>query len=330
MADRRRARHRRTDPGADPSEVVLRRLARARVPVEPGWVPSAPGDGWEQTAGWEPHATAERPDPDADPDLDLDAAEADVPDPRTPAAAAASRSPRPPAAWRAGVADRLPVTVRGAALAATGRALVGLGLLLAVGVALAAVLLWWSRPSGTAVPAVRREPPSGRVEVSGIRSAPVTSASSSPAGVVVHVTGAVRRPGLVELPGGSRVDDAVRAAGGATARADLSSVNLARPLVDGEQLVVLRRGQAAEPGAAAPAGPAGPGPAGGATPGTPLDLNTATVQQLDGLPGVGPVLAQRIVDWRTQHGRFTSVDELTEVSGIGERTLADLRPGVRV
>lgn len=141
----------------------------------------------------------------------------------------------------------------------------------------------------------------------------------------------------MELSGGSRVAEAVAAAGGPTAKADLASVNLARPLVDGEQLVVLRRGRAGGQvtgpaardgpgGTAATAGTAG----GGASAGAPLDLNIASITELDGLPGVGPVLAQRIVDWRTEHGRFTSVDELTEVSGIGEKTLADLRPEVRV
>ena len=156
-------------------------------------------------------------------------------------------------------------------------------------------------------------------------SAPPRASPSS--GVVVDVTVPSTDPGLVELPVGARVDDALNAAGGATRKADLSSVNLARrPLVDGEQIVVLRRGQAAGP---VGGGSTAPGALGSA-PGRPVDLNTATLQSLDGLPGVGPVLAQRIIDWRTQHGRFTSVDELTEVSGIGERTLADLRPLVRV
>jgi competence protein ComEA len=115
----------------------------------------------------------------------------------------------------------------------------------------------------------------------------------------------------------------VAAAGGATRKGDLGSVNLARPLVDGEQIVVLPRGKAAAPP------PPGSSTSGTAPPGQPIDLNTATLDQLDGLPGLGPVLAQRIIDWRTAHGRFSSVDELTEVSGIGERTLADLRPLVR-
>ena len=150
----------------------------------------------------------------------------------------------------------------------------------------------------------------------------------APAEVVVHVVGAVHRPGLVRLPAGSRVSDAVAAAGGTTAAARAASVNLARVLVDGEQVVVQSRNGppvVAAPGAAAGAPPgAAPAPAG------PVDLNTATLEALDGLPGIGPVLAQRILDWRTAHGRFSSVDELGEVSGIGEATLADLRPAVTV
>ena len=137
--------------------------------------------------------------------------------------------------------------------------------------------------------------------------------------VVVAVGGRVREPGLVRLPAGSRVDDAVRAAGGAVRPADLSLVNLARRLVDGEQVLV---------GVQAPA-PAATAPGAAATAG-PLDLNTATVSQLDELPGIGPVLAQRIVDWRTENGRFASVDQLREVSGIGEATYAKLKDEVRV
>jgi competence protein ComEA len=156
--------------------------------------------------------------------------------------------------------------------------------------------------------------------------APVASAAS---GVVVHVVGAVHHPGLVRLPAGSRVVDAVRAAGGVTASARPASVNLARLLVDGEQLVVQRRGSTplvAAPGPAGPVGSVGSTPA----PSAPVDLNSATLASLDALPGIGPVLAQRILDWRTAHGRFSSVDELGEVSGIGEATLADLRPVVTV
>jgi competence protein ComEA len=128
---------------------------------------------------------------------------------------------------------------------------------------------------------------------------------------------------------GSRVEDAVDAAGGVTRRARQASVNLARVLVDGEQLVVLGRGgpAVALPGASPGTSVAGPGVGAAAA---PLDLNTATLEQLDALPGIGPVLAQRILDWRTANGRFSAVDELGEVSGIGEATLAELRPAVTV
>lgn len=218
---------------------------------------------------------------------------------------------------RAALRNRVPLGLRGADIVPSRRAVAGLAGLLAAALALVLALTWLQRPHESPVPAVSRSVPVGAVV-----SAPAT-ARPSPA-VVVHVTGAVRRPGLVELAGGSRVDDAVAAAGGATRRADLASVNLARLLVDGEQIVVLRKGAPAVAGAAAPS------TGSSAAPGQPVDLNTATIEQLDGLPGVGPVLAQRIIDWRTAHGRFSSVDALTDVSGIGERTLADLRPLVRV
>lgn len=152
--------------------------------------------------------------------------------------------------------------------------------------------------------------------------------TSAPAGVRVHVVGQVRRPGVVRLPAGSRVLDAVAAAGGATAAADLSAVNLARVVADGEQVRVPRPGET--PPAPAPgAGGGGAGPSGGAA-STPVDLNAADEAALDALPGVGPVLAGRILAWRQEHGRFTTVEELGEVSGIGDRLLAQLSPLVRV
>lgn len=139
--------------------------------------------------------------------------------------------------------------------------------------------------------------------------------------VIVHVAGLVARPGLVRLPGGSRVADAVEAAGGVTKPQAAESVNLARLVVDGEQIYV-----------GGPGGGGGPAAQGSASssPTSPLDLNTATAEQFDALPGVGPVIAGRIVEWRTVHGRFRSVEELGEVSGIGEAILANLRPLVRV
>jgi competence protein ComEA len=145
--------------------------------------------------------------------------------------------------------------------------------------------------------------------------------------VRVHVVGQVRHPGVVTLPSGARVEDALRAAGGATAKADLVRVNLARPVVDGEQIVVPKPGEPVTGAAAVGGAPAWTGS--GVSTG-PVDLNTAGLAELDALPGVGPVLAQRILDWRTQNGRFSTVDELGEVSGIGEKVLANLRPLVRV
>jgi competence protein ComEA len=135
--------------------------------------------------------------------------------------------------------------------------------------------------------------------------------------LVVDVAGAVRQPGLYRLPQGSRIADAVAKAGGTTDKAAPGAVNLAAPLADGEQVVVPTR----TPGGAAVA------PVGGAPTATagPVSLSTATVEQLDGLPGIGPVTAQKIVDYRTEHGAFHSVDELDAISGIGPAKLDQLR-----
>lgn len=165
----------------------------------------------------------------------------------------------------------------------------------------------------------------------GSGSASPTSTPSGSGVVVVHVVGQVKQPGVQELPVGARVSQAVEAAGGATKGADLSRVNLARVLVDGEQVRVPAPGDPVDTseltGPGAPAGGGGAGGAGGAAGGGGLvPLNSADLAALDTLPGVGPVLAQRILDWRTQHGRFTSVDELGEVSGIGEKLLTQLTP----
>jgi competence protein ComEA len=130
--------------------------------------------------------------------------------------------------------------------------------------------------------------------------------------LVVDVAGAVRRPGLYRLAAGTRVDDAVAAAGGPTARADLGAVNRAAPLADGEQVVVPVRGAAA----------AGSDAAGG---GTPVDLNSATAEQLDALPGIGPATAAKIVAYRQEHGAFHSLAELDAISGIGPAKLEQLK-----
>jgi competence protein ComEA len=141
-----------------------------------------------------------------------------------------------------------------------------------------------------------------------------TAVPAVPELLVVDVVGAVRRPGLLRLAKGSRIADAVARAGGATRRADLAQVNLAAPIADGEQVVVPARGGAGTSGTAAAAPPAGP-----------VHLSTATAEQLDTLPGIGPVTAQKIVDYRTQHGTFSSVDELDAIPGIGPAKVDQLR-----
>jgi competence protein ComEA len=144
--------------------------------------------------------------------------------------------------------------------------------------------------------------------------------------VVVHVAGAVRSPGVYRLRSGARVDDALRRAGGATRRADLSAVNLAAKAEDGRQILVPERASpAAARGAESAGSSASPPP-----PGQPLNLNTATLEQLDTLDGIGPGLATAILEYREEHGGFGSVDELGEVPGIGEKRLESLREQVRV
>ncbi|HEV2820118.1 MAG TPA: ComEA family DNA-binding protein [Solirubrobacteraceae bacterium] len=145
---------------------------------------------------------------------------------------------------------------------------------------------------------------------------------------VVHVAGAVREPGVYRLREGDRVADAVDRAGGATGRADLTLVNLAAEVEDGRQVVVPQRGPAGgTPPAGGTAGSSSAG-VGGVTP--PVNLNTATLEQLDTLEGVGPGIAQRILDYRDAQGSFGSVDELGQVPGIGEKRLASLRDKVTV
>jgi competence protein ComEA len=147
---------------------------------------------------------------------------------------------------------------------------------------------------------------------------PAATVSTTAAPVVVHVVGAVRRPGLYRLSQGARVADAVARAGGATRKADVSLVNLAALVSDGEQIAVPPRG-------AAVAGVAGAGAGATGVAAGPVHLNSATIEQLDTLPGVGPVTAQKIVDYRQKHGAFTSVDELDAVPGIGPARLDELR-----
>ena len=175
---------------------------------------------------------------------------------------------------------------------------------------------------------------------------PATERAGADQPVVVSVVGLVHEPGLVTLTAGARVADALSAAGGALDGADTAGLNMARLLTDGEQIVVGLAAPAGQPRAFGSSvtggpsgGPSGPdGPPGSATtagsPGStrngPINLNTATAADLDTLPGVGPVTAAAILAWRTEHGKFTSVDQLAQVDGIGPARLEKLRPLVRI
>jgi competence protein ComEA len=160
----------------------------------------------------------------------------------------------------------------------------------------------------------------------GVPDGPSSTGETAPAGrLVVDVKGAVRRPGVYRLAAGARAYDAVRRAGGLTARADRIGVNLAARVVDGGEVVVPERGAGMRAAAAAPAGPGDDAADASAEGPLSLDLNTATAQELEQLDGVGPAIAANIVAYREQHGGFGSVDELDEVSGIGEAKLAAIR-----
>lgn len=268
------------------------------------------------------------PDPDGDEDGEAEAEtpwDLEVPLPGRHAA----RRPRERARLTDLVADAVPETLQ-------GRVRLGAPQLAVVAIVVAAGLLltaWWtvrSRSSGETLPPVAAvsglQTPSASGTVVGVQaSASPPASDGGSAAVVVDVTGRVRRPGIVVLPTGSRVVDALEAAGGARRHVDLSGLNQARVLLDGEQITV---------GVASPSGVAGPAASSGNASGNPsgqlIDVNTADETLLEQLPGVGPVTAQAIIDWRSENGAFTSVDELLEVTGIGDATLADLAPYVTI
>lgn len=192
----------------------------------------------------------------------------------------------------------------------------------AAGLILALLAAWYlsrSRPTAVAAPepaiatiaAAGQAPPSGR-----------GGGGSAGTPVVVDVSGAVKRPGVYRLTTEDRVEDALERAGGTTRRADLTAINRASKLEDGRQILVPTRGKSASTTSADTAAPA--------TSSGPVNLNTATLEQLETLDGVGPATAQKIVDYREQHGGFKSVDELDQVSGIGEKRLAALRDHVGI
>lgn len=233
----------------------------------------------------------------------------------SPSSSAGGDPPAPPdgadealpaaAARRLAVRERLPVWLQ-ARCAVEPRTVAAVGVVLVAAVGFAGQQYWSARPQGVTAPA----PVAPAV-------APAGGGGAGPVRIVVDVGGKVRDPGVRRLPAGSRVEDALAAAGGVRPGTDTTGLNRARVLVDGEQVLV---GATAQP----PPGAAAGGPAAG-----PLSLGSATVEQLDGLPGVGPVLARHIVAFRTARGGFRSVEELRQVDGIGERRFTELRKLVR-
>ncbi|MGW5475585.1 helix-hairpin-helix domain-containing protein [Streptomyces sp. NPDC004008] len=251
-------------------------------------------------------------------------------------------APEPPAtemAWRErfgpALRERMPLWLQ-SRCGLERRSVAALGVLLVVSVVFAAQHFWSGRTQQVRAPEVVRAAPYGTPDARAAKRpaelaatpgpGPAAGTGSAGAVIVVDVAGKVRKPGLLRLPAGSRVADALRAAGGVHPGTDTDGLNRARLLVDGEQIVV--GGPAPAPGPSPAAATTGRSSA-GAAPAGPVSLGTATVDQLDTLPGVGPVLAQHIIDYRSQHGGFRSVDQLREVNGIGERRFADLRNLVR-
>jgi competence protein ComEA len=201
--------------------------------------------------------------------------------------------------------------------------------LLLVAAALAAGVYWFR--SGIAAPADAGGGPGAETAAPGATDTTVppgtTTTTAATGTVVVHVAGAVATPGVVTLPAGRRVVDAIDAAGGAAADADLDRLNLAAPLSDGQRIAVARRGQPAPPLDATAAGTTAEG---GSENGGPVNLNTATQQQLESLPGIGPTLAQAIIDERERSGGFRAVEDLRRVHGIGDARFAQVEALVTV
>lgn len=237
-------------------------------------------------------------------------------------------------AWqeRAGLAvrERMPVWLQ-ARCGLERRSVVALTVVLVAAAVLAGQHFWTGRVQPVRAPeVVRAAAPLGAARAEGGTAGPRGVVAGAGAPIVVDVSGKVREPGVHRLPAGSRVADALRAAGGVRPGTKTEGLNRARFLVDGEQVLVggaVPVPGAVVGGAVGPGGVGAGGSVGGAGAGAaaPVSLNTATAEQLDTLPGVGPVLAQHIIDHRTQHGGYRSVDELREVNGIGDRRFADLR-----
>lgn len=311
------------------SATALRRRADALFDRVPRGGGAGPGPGRGGAMGRAGPALLDRPDDD-----DAERSAASAPDARVAAggfsaAPEAGEGPRAPHRVRVALRERLPLWVQ-LRCGLEPRTLAALAVVLVVAAVFAAQHFWTGRPQSVRAPELVRQ---GAASLEAARPSPSSGPGPGPgpgpvgagpaAGgrIVVDVSGKVQRPGIHRLHAGSRVADALRAAGGARAGTDLTGLNRARLLMDGEQVVV---------GGPTPPGPVATGPGtGGAQAAGPVSLNSATAEQLETLPGVGPVLAQHIVDYRTQHGGFRSIDELTEVNGIGDRRFADLRPLVQ-
>lgn len=224
----------------------------------------------------------------------------------------------------------VPVALRGVRARPRRLAVLGVLVLLVTAALAFGARVAWARSLATPKPiaAAAHGPPGGLVTRTVPAAFAPTGLPSAATVLLAHVVGQVRHPGVVRLRPGARVLDAVKAAGGAMPSADLAHLNLARPVADGEQIVVPKAGETIPVAGASQS--AGSGSTGAGSPGGLVDLNTADASTLDSLPGVGPVLSQRILDWRTAHGRFSSVDELGEVSGIGDKLFAQIAPKVKV
>lgn len=203
----------------------------------------------------------------------------------------------------------------------------GAGAVLAVGLLVAAGMAFL----GASSPPAQLTLPRAQAGSAPVDGAPETSVPATPPmTVTVHVAGQVVSPGVYAVPSGGRVADAVVAAGGTAAEADVEQLNLAARVADGERVYVPRKGEPAPAVAAGPAVPASGAGAKAGAPAGPVDLNTATAEQLEALPGVGPATSKAILAYRSSHGRFRSVTELLEVPGIGPAKLEALRPLVKV
>ncbi len=239
--------------------------------------------------------------------------------------------PVPDRLWRRLIGRLVPESWKTARLHPGRPAATALVLVAALAAVVAAVGVWTGRPQAEPVRGLPAVVVDGAPPTSQPTAQPTSTASAESGVLVVSVSGRVRRPGLVRVAAGARVADVVAAAGGALPGADLAGLNLARRVSDGEQVAVgIPAAPDAEGGQLSASSSGSAASSGGVGPPVKIDLNTATVAQLDALPGVGPVTAQHIVDWRTHNGRFAKIEQLREVDGIGEHRFQQLRDLVTI